>query len=714
MSLEKPENYKEVPALQDGETVFAEDHNQILANIEKLKGGKPNEVPVSNLKELKTLLNDILSGKTLTAAQVTFDNEEAKLIYKKYNFPKFKTNIKTINLVLTDENGSSEYTAVIEKEENHYRMKSIINNFTANKMVCLIIKSINGNEDLYYKYSVLGQFFDINKNTIYELDSDECIISDMDCPFVFNLSVNASNLVLSIVKSNFQIEIPNTNYNIILNIKNKQLNKLDSNIYFLFIGSINPFKLKLIKTDNNKIKLRGHYIYKTSLIPPICYSPILENYFNIISDNNELINTEGITSSSGKPKKFGFMKYNNIPKTYYLQIHNEDNSEIDTNEIITFDLTPDKNAEAEVKEKVIETVQDAIEALSDTYYGAFDSNITEPSEPGTPPVQEDTPNKEEPPKEPTYDFPKFKTEIPETIEFISGGTHSGYVIKTLIAKKDDGSYVLQYKYIVPFQTISQIMLYQTDINLYKNYSTINQFFETVAENEEIYYDALEGEIVWEEITNIKELQNNPNAILPDGSYNFDLIETRPLQVQSKFKIQKSIGTVIQPILMIKNEALEEIQSSTSYVLTLNIKNRVLRNDDTNIFASSYGFLSNQKAIDFYHLRFEQDNNIVKLKGEYIIKKEDVGYLIAFYSPIIENYFDTSDINSLHELKNTSGITSSSGKPLKFAFAKTNQTELEVPPYLLFIRYQDDTDIQLGETITLNLTPDKNYTLDLMN
>ncbi|TKZ28171.1 peptidase, partial [Brachyspira catarrhinii] len=376
MALEKPENYREVPALQDGETIFAEDHNQIIADIEKIKGGKSNEVPVSNIKELKDILDGILAGKTLTASQIIFDNEEAKLIYKKYNFPKFKTNINTINLVLTDENTSSEYTAVIEKEENNYRMKSIINDFPVNKMVCLIIKSINGNDDLYYKYSVLGQFFDINKNKIYELDSNECIISDMDCPFVFNISINSSNLVLSILKSIFPTELQNKNYNIILNIKNKQLNKLDTNIYFSFIGRINTFKLQLIKTDNNKIKLIGNYTHKTSLIYPICYSPILANYFNIISNDNELINTDGITSSSGKPKKFGFMKYNNIPNTYYLKISNQDGSEIDTNEIITFDLTPDKNAEVEVKEKVIETVQDAIEALSDTYNGDFYSEPT--------------------------------------------------------------------------------------------------------------------------------------------------------------------------------------------------------------------------------------------------------------------------------------------------------------------------------------------------
>ncbi|MDA0072769.1 peptidase [Brachyspira hyodysenteriae] len=279
---------------------------------------------------------------------------------------------------MTDENGSNEYTAVIEKEENNYRIKSIINNFTINKMVYLIIKNVNGNEDLHYKCSILGQFFDINKNTILQLSSNECIISDTDCIFVFNLSILASNLVLSIIKSNFPNEIPTKNYNIILNIKNTQLNKLDTNIYFIETNSRNPFKLELVKRDN-KIKLIGNYLYKSSLIIPTCYSPILENYFNIIGSRDELINTDGITSSSGKPKKFGFMRYNNKPNIYTLIIANQDGSEIETNEIITFDLTPDKNAEVEVKEKVIETVQDAIEALSDSYNGDFDSEPTDPT-----------------------------------------------------------------------------------------------------------------------------------------------------------------------------------------------------------------------------------------------------------------------------------------------------------------------------------------------
>lgn len=377
MSLEKPDIYKEVHALQGGETVYAEDHNQIIANIEKIKGGKPNEAPISNIKELKDILDGILNKKALTASHISFDNEEAKLTYKKYNFPKFKTNIETINLVLTDEERTNEYTAVIEKEGNDYRMKAIISNFYVNGIVCLIIKSVNGKEELELKYNVLSQFFNISNNMIYSLAPNECQISNLDSPLIFNISIKSTELLLTIGKYNFPTEIPASNYNIILDIKNKQLNKLETNIYFLLIGSLTPFKLEIVKKDDNQIRFKGHYICKSSLIHPTCYSPILENYFNIIDSNDNLINTDGIISSSGKPKKFGFMRYKNKANTYYLKIVNQDGSELEADEIIMFDLIPDKNAEVEVKEKVIETVQDAIEALSDAYGDDLDSPLEE-------------------------------------------------------------------------------------------------------------------------------------------------------------------------------------------------------------------------------------------------------------------------------------------------------------------------------------------------
>ena len=369
----------------------------------------------------------------------------------------------------------------------------------------------------------------------------------------------------------------------------------------------------------------------------------------------------------------------------------------DINQIIS---NIEKIKGGQANEAPVATIKDIHERLLVLESGSV---IKPPSDPETPPVQEDTTNKEEPPKEPTYDFPRFKVEIPETIDFIVGEK------QTISIKKIDNNYFMQYKFMSLFMPSIDFMLYQKETNLYKTYSLINQFFQTVSNSEEIYYDALEGEIVWEEITNLEELLSNPNFILPDGSFNFDLIKTNPLQVQSKFKITNGVNSV--NYLMIKNEALEEIPPETYCVLTLNIKNRVLRNEDTNIFASSHGFMTTQKIIDFYHFTLEQNNNSVILKGEYTLK-EGAGVAIGFYSPIIENYFDV--LSGEVDLKNTTGITSSNDKPLKYSFFKNTKTGIGDPPYFLFLQYQDGEILQAGETIIFNLIPDKNYTLDLIN
>ena len=57
--LEKPTEYQEVSAQQNEKTVYAEDINQIITNVEKLKGGQANEAPVSNIKDLHFSINEL-------------------------------------------------------------------------------------------------------------------------------------------------------------------------------------------------------------------------------------------------------------------------------------------------------------------------------------------------------------------------------------------------------------------------------------------------------------------------------------------------------------------------------------------------------------------------------------------------------------------------------------------------------------------------------
>ena len=117
-------------------------------------------------------------------------------------------------------------------------------------------------------------------------------------------------------------------------------------------------------------------------------------------------------------------------------------------------------------------------------------------------------------------------------------------------------------------------------------------------------------------------------------------------------------------------------------------------------------MGTQNIMDNYIFSLSQNNSSVKLTGSYTLKK-DAGLIIGFYSPIIENYFNVS---SSIEWKNTTNITSSSKKPLKFSLYKNNSAGNEKPLYLLFLMYQDETDLKAGEKITFDLTPDKNSTL----
>lgn len=377
MPLTKPKDYKEVSTLQDGETVYAQDHNQIIANIEKLKGGKPNEAPVSNIKELKEILDKLTKNGSLDASSIYFDNTKAQLKYIKYNFPKFKLDIpEKYEIIFTDGEGKRVCQAFIENlNDGTYRFNSNISNYYCNIGFGGRIMSVSAFNTPEEMYSILSQFFDVNINKVYNLDRDEVSLSTIsEEDIFFNISINNRELCFFIIIKNKDLAA--NNYNIFLNIKNRLLNKLDRNLFFS--NNLQPpfFRLELVRKDN-KVKVIGAYQHISSTSPLICYSPILEKYFNILDNNDDLINTDGITSSSGKPKKFGFIRYNDQPYIYRLKIANQDGTSISKNEIITFDLTPDKNAEIEVKEKVIENIQDAIEALSDAYADDFASPLEE-------------------------------------------------------------------------------------------------------------------------------------------------------------------------------------------------------------------------------------------------------------------------------------------------------------------------------------------------
>ena len=95
MALSKPNEYKEVSARQSEETVYAEDINQIISNIEKIKGGQANEVPVATIKDLHERLLALENGSVIKPPSDTEETFEEEV----YSFEK--TTI-TLNIEESD------------------------------------------------------------------------------------------------------------------------------------------------------------------------------------------------------------------------------------------------------------------------------------------------------------------------------------------------------------------------------------------------------------------------------------------------------------------------------------------------------------------------------------------------------------------------------------------------------------------------------------
>ena len=278
-----------------------------------------------------------------------------------------------------------------------------------------------------------------------------------------------------------------------------------------------------------------------------------------------------------------------------------------------------------------------------------------------------------------YDYPKFKVAIPDTINLVLTNGVEDY--NAFIQKQEDSSYRLVCN-LDNYEVSNQIRAIQffiksidSNSNIFQIYSIFSQFFEFVNIDNEV-------------------------------AYNLETDECSISNISGDLTLVLGFNTINNPYFIIGIKSTPITQGT--YNIRLNIKNRVLRNQDINIFSCSDGFMASQSRIDLYNFKLVQNESVIKLRGSYTLK-EGAGLVIGFYSPIIENYFNLG--TSSDEYRNTTGITSSSKKPLKFFIYKNNNAGNEKPLYLLFLQYQDDSYIQVGETITFDLTPDKNFTLD---
>ncbi|MCZ9993463.1 hypothetical protein [Brachyspira hyodysenteriae] len=391
MALSKPNEYNEVPAQQGEATVYAEDINQIISNIEKLKGGQANEAPISNIKELKERLDNLEQGSgsggnidNISADKVSFNNDNANLDFSsKYDFPKFKNELKeiyeiklitdySINNVSHINDVQDVYNLTLEKSENKYILKGNLNYNNTSQYTSSLnfyIISIDGNNDFGHIISEMFQFINSESNA----KENEILIEGLN-DFKYNFGFLYAVPILQIKKqdnSNFEIK----NYDITLNI---EIENIKNNQDFIPINNAGEWVSFLnIQNINGKAVMKGELIKHSGSLAVFSHFA-LENYFDIKTDQNDGYYVESgsmITSNKNKSIKYYIRKelldgsdlgtkYANIPITfYYLEIKHTDNTDIENEEILTFNLTAPKNADVPKIEKE-KNIQNAIEVLN--------------------------------------------------------------------------------------------------------------------------------------------------------------------------------------------------------------------------------------------------------------------------------------------------------------------------------------------------------------
>ena len=315
------------------------------------------------------------SGDLATKAElVTYDNSNTNLEYiSGYDFPKFKVEIPTYNLVLTD--GTSDFNAAISKQgDESYLLSGVLENFniTNANEVDIQIKSVNNIDISKFQslFSILAQFFELGN--IYspeyiESQENEVNIQDNN-NFQFCFILNSEPIYFALrIKSTSPLNTaPST---ITLNIKNRVLKPSDVYIHYLDLTDGIMKNIQLTQ-NNNSVKYIGEYIGFPGTFAQInFYSDLdMSNYFNLVSNYYNLNSTTGITSSSGKAVKFGIQSISSIAaNTYALYIVYEDGSSISEGDIFTFNLTPDKNSALDPVYSEVTNVQQMGEVLASRY-----------------------------------------------------------------------------------------------------------------------------------------------------------------------------------------------------------------------------------------------------------------------------------------------------------------------------------------------------------
>lgn len=396
--LEKPTEYQEVSAKQNEETVYAEDINQIITNVEKLKGGQANEAPISNIKDLHSSINELKeridglgngepSQLPSSADKIAFNNNNANLdFFSGYDFPRFKNELKDryeiklisdkdINNVSHIDEVQDVYTLILEKNTDKYILKGNLkyindgNGFDFS----YIVKQIDDIKDFGAIRSELLQFINIETNA----KENEIIIEGIqDLKYSFNA---VFGMPIFHIKKQDDSRFENKEYTININIEIPITNIKNNQEYIpAILGSIYCSFLNIQNADGKAV-IKGELKKETTSASFILFSHFaLENYFDIKTDQNDSHYIEAgsmITSNKNKPIKYYIKKetadmsslspiYANLYCTLYgLEIKHTDGSNIEYEEILTFNLTAPKNADVQKIEKE-KNIQNAIEVLN--------------------------------------------------------------------------------------------------------------------------------------------------------------------------------------------------------------------------------------------------------------------------------------------------------------------------------------------------------------
>ena len=319
-----------------------------------------------------TIENNVISasGDLATRAElVTYDNSNTNLEYiTGYDFPKFKfPTPDTFNLVLTD--GTNDYPAAITKQEDgSYVLNASLSNyntFYGPKVIAIQLKSIETSTEDLGLLNVINIFWNVVSSDEWTANNGDIAIEGISEPLQFEFLQRG----LFITKTDLS-DFEQKPYNITLTIKNRQFHPVDT--YFLGIGEGNNTNfLSYLNLQNNNgfVKLVGTINGTGSMVSSYTtssYSFIatLNTYFNLASSGS-YVNTTQITSNTGKAVKYYFMQNASYENAIDLVIAYQDGSTINTDDVFTLNLTPDKNSTVDPTYAAVANVQQLGEALTE-------------------------------------------------------------------------------------------------------------------------------------------------------------------------------------------------------------------------------------------------------------------------------------------------------------------------------------------------------------